>query len=71
MSELAAGRYAGWEAGKEDMLIPGPHKVRLVLDPDNRIAESDETNNVWEQTFTGEPQNTPPPAKLFIPVERR
>ncbi len=46
---------AGWVGGFDDWLVtipsPGWHTVRLITDPDNTIAESDENNNVWEGAF--------------------
>lgn len=46
---------AGWGSGFDDWaeVIPtaGQHTVRLVVDPDDTIAESDEGNNVWEGQF--------------------
>jgi hypothetical protein len=30
---------------------PGWHTLKFVTDPDNLIAESDETNNIWEHQF--------------------
>jgi len=45
----------GQEGGFDDWAIgdftPGLHTVRLVVDPDNTVAESDESNNIWEQQF--------------------
>ncbi len=70
-----AGRDGPWD-GLLDVLTlaPGEHALRLTLDPGNVIAESDESNNVYEQTFTwgtgalpglpppeAEPAPTPPP----------
>ena len=46
---------AGWSGGFDDWAVtistPGWHTVRLITDPDDTIAESDETNNVWERQF--------------------
>jgi len=56
------GQGGGFDDWKIDDLTPGPHKVRLVVDPDNEVAEADETNNVWEQIFTWEPPQNPLPA---------
>jgi hypothetical protein len=36
------------------MLTPGTHTLRLVLDPDNKIQETNEENNIKEITFTTE-----------------
>lgn len=57
-------------------LTPGLHTLRIVLDPNNLIEESDETNNVFEKEFvwnTGPvpPQPTPvptPPTVLPQPL---
>jgi subtilase family serine protease len=38
-------------------MTPGPHTVFAVADPDNLIAESDETNNVGTVTFTVRPRH--------------
>ncbi len=35
-----------------DSLEPGEHVVRIVLDPDGLFRELDETDNVFERTFT-------------------
>lgn len=47
--------YPGWVGGFDDwgetIVTPGWHTVRLITDPDNTVAESDETNNVWERAF--------------------
>ncbi|MAF54117.1 MAG: hypothetical protein CL694_14025 [Chloroflexi bacterium] len=42
-------------------LSPGPHSLRLVLDPHNLVAESDETNNEYEVTFVWEAGEVAPP----------
>ncbi|MCC6457458.1 MAG: hypothetical protein IT328_21055 [Caldilineaceae bacterium] len=57
---------SGWDEGFDDWAevidVSGWHTVRLIADPDNTIAESDETNNVWEQQFYWIPQ----PADLIF-----
>jgi len=50
-SSCAAGWVKGFDDWKETVSTPGWHTVRLITDPDNAIAESDETNNVWEHDF--------------------
>ena len=46
---------SGWVNGFDDWNITIPtsgwHTVQLITDPDDTIAESDETNNIWEQLF--------------------
>jgi len=46
---------AGWTWAFFDWSVmvntPGWHTLKSVADPDNFVAESDETNNVWERQF--------------------
>ncbi len=35
----------------ETVNTPGWHTLKVIADPNNLIAESDETNNVWERQF--------------------
>ncbi len=48
-ADFAAGATGGFNDWREIIDTPGWHTVRLVVDPDNTIAEADETNNSWEQ----------------------
>ena len=34
------------------LLSPGPHVLRMVVDPDDRVREADESDNVFEKHFT-------------------
>ena len=54
-SDYDAGRIGGFDDWSDGVSVSGWHTVRFVTDPDNMIAESDETNNVWEQQFYWEP----------------
>ncbi|MCX6094982.1 MAG: hypothetical protein NTY63_09220 [Candidatus Bipolaricaulota bacterium] len=36
-------------------LVPGTYSLRVVVDPDNRVSEFDETNNVISATITVQP----------------
>ncbi|MBN1991591.1 MAG: pre-peptidase C-terminal domain-containing protein [Anaerolineae bacterium] len=45
------GQYGGFDDWMEVISTPGWHTVRLVADPENTVAESDETNNTWEHQF--------------------
>ena len=68
-----AGRDGPWD-GLLDVLAlaPGEHTLRLTLDPGNVIAESDESNNVYEQTFTwgtGALPGLPPPEAEPAPTQ--
>lgn len=38
-----------------EVATAGQHTLRIVVDPDNRIAESNENNNVWQGTFYWSP----------------
>ena len=42
------GGFDDWAEGVEQ---PGWHTVRLIVDPDNVVPESNENNNVWEGRF--------------------
>ena len=50
-SDYGAGWSGGFDDWAETISTPGWHTVRLVTDPDNTVAESDENNNVWEMQF--------------------
>lgn len=50
-SNWGSGGVGGFDDWMETISTPGWHTVRLITDPDNTIAESDETNNVWESQF--------------------
>lgn len=54
-SNWGSGWVGGFDDWAEHITESGWHTVRLVTDPDNTIAESDETNNVWERQFYWEP----------------
>ncbi len=57
-SDYGAGRIGGFDDWEEIKLIPpGLHTVKLIVDPDNIVAESDETNNVWTGEFRWEEVN--------------
>lgn len=43
--------YSGFDDWGFAVSVPGWHTVSLVTDPDNTIAESDETNNTWQMDF--------------------
>ncbi|MBN1874090.1 MAG: pre-peptidase C-terminal domain-containing protein, partial [Anaerolineae bacterium] len=51
----------------------GWHTLKIVIDPENTVAESDETNNTWEQSFyweyncvdPWEPNDTPDTATVL------
>lgn len=47
--------YPGWVGGLDDwaetISTPGWHTVRLITDPDDTVAESNESNNIWERQF--------------------
>ena len=41
-------------------LTPGEHTLKVVVDPTNLVEESDETNNVFEKSFTWHTGAVPP-----------
>ena len=49
--DYAAKQIGGFDDWSEIIASPGWHSVRLVVDPDNTVIESDETNNTWEGYF--------------------
>ncbi|HUW96259.1 MAG TPA: pre-peptidase C-terminal domain-containing protein [Anaerolineae bacterium] len=63
-SSCVAGGVRGFDDWMETVATRGWHTVRLITDPDNTIAESDETNNVWEREFYWAPS-----APLFDDME--
>lgn len=50
-SNYGAGWSGGFDDWNETIATPGWHTVRLITDPDNTIAESNEGNNVFEWEF--------------------
>ncbi len=54
-----------WDGLASTMTVrPGPHTLRLVLDPGDLITESDESDNIYEIELTwgtGEPTDVPEP----------
>jgi hypothetical protein len=51
---LSAGRFVSWSdferLGSMVRLTPGPHTLRLVVDPTHLVDEPDESDNAWELT---------------------
>lgn len=44
--------FEDWDGLQESApLTPGTHTLKMVIDPDNRVQEADETDNVFEKTF--------------------
>lgn len=37
--------------------LTGQHTLKIIVDPENAVTESDETNNVWQRQFTWVPVN--------------
>ena len=54
-SNWSAGSVNGFDDWSEGVATAGWHTVKLVVDPNNTIAESNENNNVWQQEFYWEP----------------
>ena len=53
--DVGPGGGANWENWMHPVLTPGQHVLKIVVDPDNRIAESNENNNEWQHTFNWQP----------------
>lgn len=45
---------------------PGPHTLRIVVDANNVITESNESDNTWERSFTW--TGAPGPSRIFLPL---
>lgn len=50
MGDHGAQQVGGFDDWFITYSSPGWHTVRLVVDPDNTVSESDETNNTWESS---------------------
>ncbi len=73
MAAGGTGSNATWdELDATVRIAPGPHAVRLVIDPTNVVHESDETDNVFEAVFSwgvDAPPRPPDPAPARLPPE--
>lgn len=54
-SSVTVGAVEGFDDWMEYINSPGTHTVKLVIDPDNTVAESNEGNNIWERQFVWNP----------------
>jgi hypothetical protein len=70
-SQVRAGGWVqveGWDGLPGALrLTPGTHTLRLVADPLNLVRETDETDNVYETTFTVEGEPAPRPTAGRMP----
>ena len=66
---FGAGQALGtWWVGRATMFANrGPHSVRVTVDPTNTVAESDETDNAAQFSFTPAPGR--PPKEFATPIE--
>lgn len=64
-SNYAAGSWGGFDDWAETIPMVGWHTVKLIVDPDNAIGESDESNNIWQAQFYWNG------SQAFLPVIRR
>ncbi|MFZ2517480.1 MAG: PKD domain-containing protein, partial [Anaerolineae bacterium] len=63
-ADYGAGLDGGFDDWALTVSASGWHTVRLVTDPDNTIAEANETNNIWEDSFYwAPPALTPTPTR--------
>ena len=49
--DILSGQLWAFFDWQEVISTPGWHTLKVVADPDNLVAEFDETNNVWEHSF--------------------
>lgn len=54
-SDKGPGDGYAWENWLHPVYTPGQHVLKIIVDSDNVIAESDENNNTWQRTFTWQP----------------
>ena len=54
-TDIAPGQVGAVNYWSTTVITPGEHTVKLVVDADNSVAESDKANNVWQGTFTWQP----------------
>lgn len=54
-TDFQAGSGSGFYDWNEGVTTPGWWLIRMVVDPDNAIAESDETNNTWQRWYYWHP----------------
>ena len=50
-TSLCVGCIGGFDDWQTTWSTTGWHTVRLIVDPDDTVDESDETNNMWEKQF--------------------
>lgn len=53
--DFGAGQPGGMDDWGIEGITPGWHTLKIVTDPDNTVAESNESNNVWEGDFLWQP----------------
>jgi len=72
-NEILAGSSIYFLDWSESFSQGGWHTLKIVVEPENTVAEADETNNVWEQSFyweyncadPWEPNDTPDTATVL------
>ncbi len=52
-----------WAGLSSASLAPGPHVLRMVIDPDDRVREADETDNAFEKRLIFAPGPPEPPER--------
>jgi subtilase family serine protease len=78
-ASLAVGAVGGQDDLPQTIQTPGWHNVRLVVNPDGAVPESNTGNNTWQQQFCWEasavPGGTPSlptlPHRIFLPLTTR
>lgn len=56
--------HGSFGTGKSIIITPGTHTIKICLDPNNKIKETNETNNCKQSTFTASEQLSVAPTKL-------
>ena len=58
-TDIGPGQVGAVNYWSTTIITPGEHTVKLVVDPDNNVTESDKANNTWQGTFTWQPARQP------------
>ena len=57
--------FEDWSGLTQEVSVtPGPHTLRLVVDPSDAVAESDESDNVFEKTLVWDAFEVPAPPSV-------
>ena len=63
--------FEDWSGLTQDVSVtPGPHTLRLVIDPSDAVVESDESDNVFEKTLEWDTFEAPAPPPVEYTVSQ-